>query len=102
MGMDAFGRWLDNSWQKNAKDRKAILAIKRNTCTCPKCPSYNRCADESRELVYCITGKSPICISEDRGCICSNCFVSPELGLKYHDFCFRGSEAAQRYEHEVH
>ncbi|MFA6225708.1 MAG: DUF2769 domain-containing protein [Methanoregula sp.] len=78
------------------------MGEKRIACTCPKCPSYNRCAGERKELVYCIAGKSPLCISEDLGCTCRNCPVTPELGLTYHDFCFKGSEAAQRYEHEVH
>jgi hypothetical protein len=100
--MDLFSQWLENSWMKNAQDKKAIMVEKRAACSCPHCPSYNRCADECRELVYCISGKSPLCISEDRGCTCRKCSVTPELGLQYHDFCIKGSEAAQRYEHEVH
>jgi hypothetical protein len=100
--MNVFEEWLEKSWHKKAQDKKAIMAEKRISCTCTKCPSYNRCADESEELVYCITGKSPICISEDHGCTCRKCPVSSELNLKYHDFCLKGSEAAQRYEHELH
>ncbi len=100
--MDTFEQWLNNFWLMNARDRKVSMTDKKTACACPKCPSYNNCADESKELVYCITGKSPICISEDFGCTCRNCSVSPEIGLMYHDFCLKGSEAAQRYEHEVH
>jgi hypothetical protein len=100
--MDMFEQWLENSWMRNAHEKKAIMEEKRLVCTCPACPSYNRCAGESKELVYCISGKSPLCITKDLGCSCRKCPVTPMLGLKYHDFCFKGSEAAQRYEHEVH
>ena len=100
--MDIFEQWLDTFWQIPARERKGYLAVKKNACICPECPSYNRCAGESRELAYCISGKSPLCISEDRGCTCRHCPATPELDLKYHDFCFKGSEAVQRYEHELH
>jgi len=99
---DIFEQWLDNSWQKKAHDRKEIMDAKRAACICPACPSYNRCADENKELIYCVTSKSQLCISEDRGCTCRKCLVMLELGLIYHDFCVKGSEAAQRYDHEVH
>jgi len=89
----------DMSLQKDNK--KAFMEEQRIACICPKCPSYNQCADQGGELVYCITGKSPVCITQDRGCICRKCSVTPEIGLMYHDFCFKGSEVAQRSEHNV-
>ncbi|MDD1696156.1 MAG: DUF2769 domain-containing protein, partial [Methanoregula sp.] len=57
---------------------------------------------QHNELLFCINGKSMLCISEDKGCTCRNCAVTGELGLRYHDFCLKGGEAAQRYEHEEH
>ncbi len=102
MGMDVFEQWLDTFWQMPARGRKEYMAVKKAACTCPKCPSYNRCAEGSKELVYCITGKSPLCIAENHGCTCTDCAVPSGLGLKYRNFCTGGSEAAQRYEHEVH
>ncbi|MDD1692039.1 MAG: DUF2769 domain-containing protein [Methanoregula sp.] len=100
--MDVFEQWLNMSWEKNAKERKQITNEKRAVCICPACLSYNRCAQENHELLYCIAGKSMLCISEDAGCTCRKCPVTLELGLTYHDFCLKGAEAAQRYEHEVH
>jgi hypothetical protein len=100
--MDLFEQWFEQSWQMKLPAKKAIMEEKRAACACSTCPSYNRCAAQSKELVYCITGKSPLCISLDNGCSCRNCSVISDLGLKYHDFCLKGSEAAQRYEHEVH
>ena len=100
--MDAFEQWLNMTWEKNAKERKQITHEKRQSCTCPACPSYNLCAREHNEVLYCITGKSMLCISEDAGCTCRTCKVTRELGLRYQYFCINGGEAAQRYEHEVH
>ena len=100
--MDIFEQWLDDSWEKSAKERKYLVNEKRSVCCCPKCPSYDRCAQEQNELLYCITGKSMLCISEDNGCVCRNCPVMAGLGLRYQNFCLNGGEAAQRYEHEVH
>ena len=100
--MDAFEQWLDLLWQKNLKERKRFSDEKRAACACPSCHTYNRCAHDISELLYCISGKSMLCISEYHGCTCKNCPVMREMELKYHDFCMNGGEAAQRYEHEVH
>lgn len=100
--MDAFEQWMDNTWQKNARDRKECMAVKKSACSCPKCPSHSQKSCDDRELIYCITGKSPFFTSEVHDCSCRNCPVQAELGLMYHDFCVTGSEAAQRYAHEAH
>lgn len=67
-------------------------------CTCPDCPTYNRCAKKANELLFCATGKSFMCISEEKECICPDCPVTPEFGLKHTFYCTKGSEKAQRYE----
>ncbi|MDP2796355.1 MAG: DUF2769 domain-containing protein [Methanoregula sp.] len=100
--MDAFEQWMDNSWQKNAHDRKESMLIKKAACICPACPSHTNKSSDDKELIYCITGKSPLCTAEVRDCSCTKCSVTAELGLIYHDFCFTGNEAAQRYANEVH
>jgi hypothetical protein len=70
-------------------------------CTCPTCPTYNRCAKKAQELLFCATGKSFMCISEKKDCICPVCPITSELGLKHRFFCTKGSEKAQRYEHAL-
>lgn len=70
-------------------------------CTCPSCPTYNNCAKKGKELMFCATGKSFMCISEDKGCICPTCPITGTLGLKYKSYCTKGSEKAQRYEHTI-
>lgn len=68
-------------------------------CTCPSCPSYTRCAGNAQELLFCSKGKSFMCISVEKGCICPTCPVSAEFGYSHRFFCVKGSETAQRYEH---
>lgn len=100
--MDAFEQWMTVFWEASVKQRGILTGKKRAVCICPACPAYNRCAQETGESVYCITGKSHLCITEDRGCSCKVCSLVPELGLRYHAFCQMGGESAQRYEHELH
>jgi hypothetical protein len=42
-----------------------------------------------------------MCIPNEVQCICPNCTVTKQLGLKYNKFCTRGAEKAQRYEHAL-
>ena len=100
--MDALEQWLNTFWQSSIKQRTLLTREKQSVCVCSSCSSYNRCAGEIHESVYCITGKSHLCITEDRGCTCTRCPLVAELGLKYSGFCRDGAEAAQRYEHELH
>ncbi len=66
-------------------------------CICAQCPSFNACAAEAKELLYCLYGRSFRCITEDFGCICPACPVVDEIGLVNLTFCLLGSEGAQRY-----
>ena len=80
-----------------AEMMKAI-EMKKEMCTCPKCPTYTNCAKNAKELLFCNAGKSFMCISDEKGCICPTCPVAMEMGLKHKFFCTKGSEKAQRYE----
>jgi len=79
----------------------AKLSELRQKCICRDCPTYNSCAGDSGELLYCIIGKSFRCITEDFGCVCPSCPLVDEAGLDYLTFCLLGSEAAQRYDREL-
>ena len=68
----------------------------RQECICPDCPTFTPCARDAGERLYCVTGRSPRCITEDLGCICPTCPVADEVGFTYLTFCLLGSEAAQR------
>ena len=69
----------------------------RGKCICGGCPTYNSCAGDAKELLYCILGESFRCITEDFGCVCPACPLVDEIGLEHLTFCLEGSEASQRY-----
>ncbi len=73
-------------------------------CLCMKCPSYTKeCLTQTKahmptpeqlpkltefEDLYCSFGKS-LCFSEEHGCVCGDCQVHKENGLKMGYFCTR-------------
>ena len=61
-------------------------------CACPHCPSYNDCAKEKHELLYCAEaiGKS-ICAYQMSGCVCGGCPVHQENKLKSGYYCIHGA-----------
>ncbi len=88
--MDAFDTF---SQQPDAKE----IARLRDLCICADCPTYNDCAKEAKELLYCVYGRSFHCVTDDLGCICPGCPVVDEIGLVNLTFCIFGSEADLRY-----
>lgn len=63
-----------------------------NKCLCPGCPSYNDCAKEKAEALYCAgeVGKSE-CPFQMNGCLCGGCPVHMENNLTAGYFCINGS-----------
>jgi hypothetical protein len=68
-----------------------------NLCICADCPTYNACAKDAKELLYCIYGRSFHCVTDDLGCICPGCPVVEKIGLVNLTFCLYDSEAGMRY-----
>lgn len=66
--------------------------INLKKCFCPNCPSYNECAQEKTEKLYCAKeiGKST-CAYKTNGCICSGCPVHMKNDLKAGYYCINGS-----------
>ncbi len=99
--MDKFEQMMKNVKGMSPEELVAAEEKFKGMCNCPGCPTHNKCAKNAKELLFCITGKSFMCISEDKGCICPSCPVAAEFGLKYKSFCLKGAEKAQRYEHAL-
>lgn len=96
--MDKFEQMAE-AWQKmTPEEQRAGLEMYKEKCICPTCPTYNDCAKNAKERLFCAIGKSFMCISEAKICMCPGCPVTPEYGMKYQKFCSKGSEMAQRYE----
>jgi hypothetical protein len=99
--MDTFEQMLKNVKGMSLKEMAVAEEKLRGMCRCPGCPTHNACAKNAKELLFCIVGKSFMCISEDKGCICPSCPVAAEFGLKNTFFCLKGAEKSQRYEHAL-
>ncbi len=99
--MDTFEKTMGDVKKKSAKEQAEFIADLKSKCPCPGCPTYNSCAGKAGEKLFCITGKSFMCITEDKGCACPTCPLAKQVGLKHQKYCLRGSEMAQRYEHTL-
>lgn len=76
-------------------NRQTIIDKNRGKCICGPCPSYTECMRAAGELLFCVTGRSPDCIFEKKGCICPTCPVWTALGLKKAYYCIKGTEEQQ-------
>lgn len=97
--MDKFEETILSMWGMTPKDREESDGKYAALCTCPACPTYTACAKEARELLFCLKGKSFLCITDEKGCICPSCPITMEFGFRHTLFCRRGNEKTQRYEH---
>ncbi len=87
---------MDKFEKMTEEERKKAIKENKKLCSCPDCPTYNECAKEKRELVYCASGKSQACITKESGCICPACPITEMMGLTKDYFCVRGTESQQR------
>jgi hypothetical protein len=78
------------------EDKSAIIAQYRVKCICTTCPTYNECMRADDQLIFCITGRSPTCTFDKKGCLCPACPVARDLHMKRSYYCIRGSEEEQK------
>lgn len=94
--MDRFEQTMQQMSELTDEERMQMVESKKELCICGECPSFNDCASENKERLYCTLGKSPACITEEIGCICPSCPITEQMGLEYEYFCTRRSEKEQR------
>jgi len=84
--------------RSNINEQERMIATKANKslCICPTCPTYNECAKDNDELLYCVLGRSITCLTKESGCICPACKITENLGLTKDYFCINGTETKQR------
>lgn len=79
-------------------DRTKLIKKLKKDCICHECPTYNNCTRKSKELLFCISGKSK-CPIEEKTCLCpQNCNIYQKYDLKLSFYCSRGSELERRDE----
>ena len=94
--MDKFEQIMQQMAEITEEDRMKMIESRKMLCICGGCPTYTDCARENKELLFCALGKSPTCITDEVGCICPECPLTEQMGLKHQFFCTRGSEKEQR------
>jgi len=77
-------------------DNQEAIDENRKKCICEPCPTYNECMRADTELIFCLSGKSPTCTFEKKGCLCPGCPVTTILGLKKAYYCIRGAMQEQK------
>ncbi len=95
--MDKFDQTFQGLLKLTPVERRKQIETFQGMCICPGCPTHTECAKKGKELLYCATGGSFICITEDYGCLCPTCPITSAAGLTYDRFCLRGDEFKQRY-----
>jgi aldose sugar dehydrogenase len=65
------------------------MADLRAKCICMRCPTYDECARNGKELIYCMEGKSK-CKLQKYGCVCGSCPVEKLAGFTGSYFCISG------------
>ena len=80
------------------EERSQKIKEMEGDCVCPICPTYNDCAKQTGENVFCITGKSRECITMELGCLCPTCPLGQKykIGVIHNFYCNRGSELELR------
>ena len=94
--MDKLELFLQELSQITEEEQMKATEAKKGLCACPNCPTYNECAQEKGELLYCILEKSQPCITEELGCICPACPIWEKMDLSNEYFCTKGTEREQR------
>ena len=89
--VDKFEEMVQNTMKMTDAERTMMMDKNKALCICGRCPTYNDCAKEKMELLYCATGKSA-CTLTKKACICPACPITPMIGLKHAYYCTKGSE----------
>lgn len=95
--MDTFEGKILELGNKSGPEMTIAISPMKTICICPRCPTHTACAKNSGENLFCITGRSFHCISENKGCLCPICPLFPQLGLSADAYCLRGAEASVLY-----
>ena len=96
--MDKFEQLIHDVMELSESERNKKIEEYKGSCICPTCPTWNKCAENANEKLFCVTGKSLDCIKELKGCMCPTCplAISLDVGKIYNSYCLYGSEMEQR------
>ena len=95
--MDKFEELIKQLNELSEDARNERVKELEKDCVCPICPSYNQCAKDKDENIFCLKDKSN-CIDQQKGCMCPTCPFASEykIGVFHNFYCMRGGELEQR------
>jgi hypothetical protein len=96
--MDKFEQLMHDVMEMSESDRNTAIETYKKSCVCPTCATYNECAADANEKLFCVTGKSKDCITKPKGCECPTCPLAQSLdvGVINNTYCLNGTEMEQR------
>jgi Protein of unknown function (DUF2769) len=92
---DLFEKKLEELCELSEDEVKIFLAEEKVKCNCPGCPTFNECMKENKEGLFCAFSESN-CVITRKFCLCRECPVYADYGMKFGFFCIYGSEQEQR------
>ena len=96
--MDKFEKSMIGFKKLSSEEQRKSMIEGMNLCICSDCPTYNDCAKNAMEGLFCAHGTSFHCILQEKDCICPSCPITEQYGLTRNFFCTRGAEATQRWQ----
>jgi len=96
--LDRFEAEVLKIMDMSEEDKNRAINSLKQQCICSKCPTYNDCAENAAEGLYCVIGTSEGCIIDDLGCLCPECPLAQALGVGtiFNTYCIKGSEMEER------
>ena len=96
--LDKFEQLIQDVLNMSESDQKKAVESYKDSCICQTCPTYNKCASDANEKLFCVTGKNADCITELRGCECPTCPLAKSLdvGVINNTYCLSGGELEQK------
>ncbi|WP_201798828.1 DUF2769 domain-containing protein [Methanomassiliicoccus luminyensis] len=94
--MDKFQSMQQKIMLMRPEEKAQDMDQKLTMCICGKCPSYTDDNRDRQQALFCSKGRPQSCDTTNKGCICSDCPVSSEMGLTHTSYCIKGSERDQR------
>ena len=96
--MDKFEQLIYDINEMSESERSNTIESYKGSCVCATCATFNECAAGANEKLFCVTGKSMVCITELKGCECPVCTLaqSLDIGVINNSYSLLGSEMEQR------
>jgi len=95
--VDKFEELIAELNELSDEDKNQRIRELETDCVCPICPTFNQCAKDAGENIFCLKEESN-CINTEKGCMCPTCpfAAAYKIGVIHNFYCKRGKELKQR------